>query len=239
MIYAVISDLHANLEATESCFEEIDKIKPDKIICLGDLIDYCAQPNEVIDIARRRCDIILLGNHDEAQLNYQIAEGFTQNALISSVHTRSVLKKGNKDFISSLPRSHSENNLLFVHGAPCYLPEYGYIIDEHDARENFSYFKESICFVGHSHLPVVFEENNGKIKIAEPGTLDKASRYIINIGSVGQPRDGDPRLAFGLFDTEQFEFKQIRINYDIETAAKKIINEGLPFQLAKRLFVGM
>ncbi|HEY3251082.1 MAG TPA: metallophosphoesterase family protein [Ignavibacteria bacterium] len=238
MIYAIISDVHANLEATEACFREIDKIKPDKIICLGDLVDYCAEPNDVIELVSSRCDVIIIGNHDEAQIDYSIAEGFTNNARTSSIHTRSVLKKEYKDFISALPRSFSENNLLFVHASPFYLPEYGYILDEYDARENFTAFKESFCFIGHSHIPVIFEESKGKVREIESAP-ERNKRYIINVGSVGQPRDGNSKLAFGIFDTDNFEFRLIRADYDIKSAAQKIVDEGLPFRLAERLFAGL
>lgn len=239
MLYAIISDLHANLEATEACFREIDKINPDRIICLGDLVDYCAQPNEVIEIVRSRCDVILMGNHDEAQIDYFIADGFSDNARVSSIHTRAVLKPEHREFIKSLKHKHSEENILFVHGSPDNPSEYEYILDNYSARVNFRAFTEAICFHGHSHYPLIFEEKKFGVKVVKPDDVKKGRRYIINAGSVGQPRDGDPRLAFGVFDTEKFKFKLVRLEYDIESASKKIIAEGLPVRLAERLFMGM
>jgi diadenosine tetraphosphatase ApaH/serine/threonine PP2A family protein phosphatase len=239
MIYAVISDIHANLEALEACLREIDKIKPDRFICLGDLVDYCAQPNEVIDIIKNRCDAVILGNHDEAQFNYGLAQGFSDYAFISSVYTRDVIEPEYIEYFKTLPYTHTENDLLFVHGSPCLPEEYGYVINIYDAESNFASFREKICFVGHSHLPVIFEEIEGRINTRNPGKLNKEYKYIINAGSVGQPRDSNPKLAFGIFDSEKFEFNMVRLDYDIKTASEKIIKEGLPEFLAQRLFAGI
>jgi predicted phosphodiesterase len=239
LLYAIISDVHANLEATEACFREIDNIKPDKVICLGDMVDYCAQPNEVMDIISRRCDVIIMGNHDEAQVDYYISDGFSDSAKISSVHTRTVLKQENKQFISTLQYTHSEINLLFVHASPFNPREYDYVLDKFSAQMNFRSFDESVCFIGHSHQPIVFEEKRFSIKAVSPQDVKKGNRFIINVGSVGQPRDRDPRLAFGLFDTEKFKYQLVRLEYDIESASKKIIDEGLPLKLAERLFLGI
>ena len=239
MLYVIISDVHANLEAVETCFREIDRIRPDRIICLGDLVDYCAQPNEVMDIIRARCDVIIIGNHDEAQIYHSISDGFSDRARISSIHTRSVLKEEHKEFIATLQYTHSENSLLFVHGSPHKPAEYDYILDRYEAYINFRAFEERICFIGHSHQPLVFKEGNLSSKIVIEKGVNDSGRYIINVGSVGQPRDGDPRLSFGVFDTEKFQYKSIRLSYDIKSAAQKIINEGLPVRLAERLFEGL
>ena len=103
MLYAVISAIHANLEALTVCLDELDKIKPDRIICLGDLVDYCAQPNEIIEIIKSKCDVVIIGNHDEAQFNNNLADGFTENAYISSLHTRKVIKPEYIKYFQSLP----------------------------------------------------------------------------------------------------------------------------------------
>lgn len=239
MLYAIISDVHANLEAVTACFEEIDKINPDRIICLGDLVDYCAEPNEVIEIIRKRCDVVLLGNHDEAQYDFSIPEWFREFAKTSSFLTRSLLSKKSLEYIKTLPRSHFENNILFVHASPKYLPRYKYVLDTDTAYENFTSFNEQVCFIGHSHRPVVFRENDGFAEIIQPEAVTKEGKYIINVGSVGQPRDGNPKLAFGVFNSETFEYQQIRVDYDIKTASEKIIKLELPESLASRLFNGL
>jgi len=239
MIYAIISDIHANLEALEVCLKEIDKIKPDRLICLGDLVDYCAQPNEVVEKVKSSCDVVILGNHDEAQFNHSLADGFSDNAYISSLHTREVIKPEFIEYFKTLPYTHSENDLLFVHGSPNLPEEYDYVLDTYDAEINFACFKERICFIGHSHLPVIFEEREGRINISSPVNLNKEFKYIINIGSVGQPRDRNPKLSFGIYDTDKLEFSLIRLDYDVKSASEKIINEGLPEFLAQRLYFGI
>jgi predicted phosphodiesterase len=239
MIFVIISDVHANLEAVNACFKRIDEIKPDKIICLGDIVDYCAEPNEVTEIIKSRSDIVVLGNHDEAQFNFKIADGFSENAYISSLHTRKVIQKEHIEYFRTLPFAHSLENLFFVHSSPAEPNEYDYVLTVEAAEYNFNYFSEKICFIGHSHIPVLFEENKNKVKVIKEGVLNKDKRYIINVGSVGQPRDNDPRLCFGLFDTEKSEFRYERISYDIEAASGKILAEGLPKFLAERLYLGI
>jgi predicted phosphodiesterase len=239
MIYAIISDIHANLEALEVCLNEIDKIKPDRLICLGDLVDYCAQPNEVTSIIKQRCDVVILGNHDEAQFDFSVSDSFSANAHISSVYTRKVLKKEYIEYFKELLYSHSENDLLFVHASP-HLPErYRYVLDAESAKINFESFDEKVCFIGHSHVPIIFELDEGNIAEKELIKLDGSCRYIINVGSVGQPRDGNPKLSFGVFDSEKLEYKLIRLDYNIKSASDKILNEGLPDFLAMRLFGGV
>ncbi len=237
--YAIISDVHANLEAVEACFSEIDKLKADRIICLGDLVDYCAEPNEVISIIKNNCDIVLLGNHDEAQYNFSLSERFNERARASSVHTREVLKEINLEYIKSLPLTHSENGLLFAHASPSEPFSYKYVLNEDSAVLNFSAFEEKICFIGHSHKPLIFENSRIGIKTISEGTLNKDCRYIINVGSVGQPRDGNNKLSFGLFDTENNQYTNIRTDYDRSSASIKIYKEGLPVFLASRILVGI
>lgn len=239
MKYAVISDVHANLEAVTACLSEIEKLKADRIICLGDMVDYCAEPNKVVSIIRKKCDVVILGNHDEAQYNYRLSERFNERARISSVHTRSILDKDHLEYFKTLKLTHSENNLLFVHSSPCEPRNYSYVLDEEDAEEAFSQFDEQICFIGHSHKPVIFELKENRIKIDAEENLNPSNRYIINVGSVGQPRDGNPELSFGFFDDEKFLYKNIRVSYDTETASQKIKNEKLPDFLAERIISGI
>ena len=239
MKYAVISDLHANLEAVTACFEEIERLKAERIVCLGDLVDYCAEPNEVISLIRQKCDIIILGNHDEAQYNWPLSERFNERARISSVHTRGVLDPAHLELIKSLRLTHSENDLLFVHASPYEPHNYKYVRDFEAAELNFPAFTERICFIGHSHRPVIYEYDGNSVSEAETGKLNRIKRYIINVGSVGQPRDNDPRLSFGFFDSGEFIYKNVRIPYDNISASKKIQKEGLPELLASRILEGI
>ena len=239
MKYAIISDVHANLEAVKACFREIERLKADRIICLGDMVDYCAQPNEVTDIIKENCDAVIIGNHDEAQFRFGMVERYTENARISSIHTRSVINPEHVEYFKTLPYTHTESDLLFVHASPLDPPAYKYLLNEESAESNFKSFSEKVCFIGHSHKPLLFELSAAGINPAQPGILNKTSRYIINVGSVGQPRDCNPKLSFGLFDTDSFVYENIRVEYDIATASEKIIKEGLPLMLAERLFKGI
>lgn len=239
MKYAIISDVHANLEAVEVCFEEIGKINPDRIICLGDLVDYCAEPIEIIDLIKKNCDIVILGNHDEAQFRYEMIGGYREQAQVSSVHTRGVITEVEIQYLKTLPRVHSENDLLFVHASPIDPKRYMYLLDEETAAENFSSFKEKICFIGHSHKPLIYELSSTGVQRVQKTKLSAESRYIINVGSVGQPRDGNPKLSFGIYDSKSREYNNIRLDYDIASASSKIKKEGLPAHLAKRLYEGI
>jgi predicted phosphodiesterase len=239
MKYAVISDVHGNLEALEACLKKIDELRADKIICLGDLVDYCAQPNECIEILLKRADVIIKGNHDEAQYRYELSDGFTENARISSIHTREVLKPEYAELFKTLPQSFSEDYILFVHASPAYLPEYKYILTVESAAINFGSFTEKVCFVGHSHRPLIFKETGTGAYIVENGVIDRRSRYIINVGSVGQPRDGKKEASFGIFDSDSWKYANYRVKYDVLTASEKIRKEGLPEYLADRILKGV
>jgi predicted phosphodiesterase len=239
MKIAVISDIHANLEALEVCLAKIDELKADKIICLGDLVDYCAQPNECIELVKKNADVVLLGNHDEAQFNFDEAEGFNDYAYISSVHTRSVIKPEYVEYFKTLPYTYSLESLLFVHASPRYPELYRYVLSTASAESEFSAFSEKICFIGHSHRPVIFAESSSNVYEAESVSDNGNTRYIINVGSTGQPRDGNPKLSFGFIDTGNFKYCNYRLEYPVKTAYKKIIDENLPVFLADRILKGI
>jgi len=239
MKIAVISDIHANLEALEVCLAKIDGLKPDKLICLGDLVDYCAQPNECIELVKNNADVVLLGNHDEAQFNYERAEGFNENAHISSVHTRKVIKPEYVEYFKTLPYAYSIENLLFVHASPRYPELYKYVLNTVSAESEFISFSEKACFVGHSHRPVIFAKKDLNVYETESVNDSGDVRYIINVGSTGQPRDGNPKLSFGFIDTENFKYCNYRLEYPVKNTYKKIIAENLPVFLADRILKGI
>ncbi|MCX7877685.1 MAG: metallophosphoesterase family protein [Ignavibacteria bacterium] len=241
MKYVILSDIHANLEAIEACFRKIDELKPDRIICLGDLVDYGAEPNECSEIIRRNADVVIMGNHDEAQFDYELAENFSENAYISSILTRKIILPELIEYFRTLPRAHIENSLHFVHASPLFPENYQYILNVNEARLNFAHFFEKICFIGHSHLPLVFEKRNYDIKIitSEKFVIKEECSYIINVGSTGQPRDHNPKASFGFFDTDISVYENIRVEYDIQKAAEKILKAGLPEFLAYRLYQGI
>jgi predicted phosphodiesterase len=230
---AIISDIHGNLEALTTALDLIKKQSADEVVCLGDVVGYGANPNECLSIVRERCSVILLGNHDAAAVDLEVADQFTINARRSALWTNSVLLKEHKEFLGTLAPTKSRSDILFAHGSPYEPEEWHYIISEYEAREAFRAFPEPLCFIGHSHIPVIFSEK-GTTTLLAPG-----NRFIINVGSVGQPRDGNPQLSFGLFDTNSWTYKNVRADYDIPTAAEKIKNAGLPRALADRLMFGV
>jgi len=230
---AIISDIHGNLEALTAALELIDSRGVDEIICLGDIVGYGANPNECLDLIRQRCMVILLGNHDAAAVDLSIANSFTMNARLSALWTRQALLDKNREFLQSLPYTKERGEIFLTHGSPYNPDEWNYIITDFDARDAFQSFTHRICFVGHSHIPALFSESGGS------PNLTIRDRYIINVGSIGQPRDGNPKLSFGLFDTEAWTYENIRADYDVFTAAEKINSAGLPPALAHRLMVGV
>ena len=233
MRLAIISDIHANLEALTSAFEMIAAEHVDAAICLGDTVGYGANPNECLDLVRTRCFTVLLGNHDNAAFDLSVAERFTHNAQLSARWTFEAITEDNRSFLRGLvPAMHWEG-LMLAHASPNEPEEWNYIISESDARDAFRAFDERICFVGHSHVPVIFSEHG------RASALDNNNRYLINVGSVGQPRDRNPKLSFGIFDTVAWTYQNVRVQYDIGTASGKIREAGLPVSLADRLSLGV
>jgi predicted phosphodiesterase len=214
--FAIISDIHGNLEALSRALEVIDEERVDEIVCLGDTVGYGANPIECLTLVRSRCSIILLGNHDAASIDLAVANQFTLNAQLSAIWTFGALDEESKAFLRGLKPTHPLGEVLFSHGSPYEPDEWHYVISEFDMREAFRAFTERICFVGHSHIPVIFSEDGD-----------------------GQPRDGNPDLSFGIFDREQWSYRNVRAEYDFKTTAKKIRETGLPRALADRLTVGM
>lgn len=232
MRIAIISDIHSNLEALETTLDLIKKQHIDEVICIGDIIGYGANPNECIALVRKTTPHILLGNHDEAAIDLSKTEYFNPFARIAAEWTNKQLTDEHKMFIAGLPLSVEREGLLFVHSSPYQPSEWHYILSSADAQLNFSYFGQPICFVGHSHVPGIFSEDIWARDVVQ------GKKFLVNIGSVGQPRDNDWRLSFGVFDTTTWEYENIRAEYDVEKASEKIRKAGLPKALAERILVG-
>jgi len=242
MLTAIIADLHANLEATSAVFREIDRIKPDQIICLGDLTGYNANPNEVVDIVRERGIPTVMGNHDAAVCGLEDPWFFRLGAKQAIEWQYERLRDDNKTWLSAAPEQmRFDGSCLAVHGSPGNRDDY--IVDWLDAMRQLEFLNGSgvnVCFFGHSHRPSFFGETGSTTPSAPTGVqqLHPLNRYFINPGAVGQPRDHDPRAAFGLFDDDKMLFKFCRVEYDVETCARKILEAGLPTELARRLMKG-
>jgi predicted phosphodiesterase len=242
MVIAIIADLHANLEATQAVFREIDKRRPDSIICLGDLTGYNANPNEVIDIVRAREIPTVMGNHDAAVCGLEDPWFFRAAAKRAIEWQFEQIREDNRTWLSSAPEQIRFNgSCLAVHGSPSSRDDY--IVDWLDAMRQLEFLNGrdiNICFFGHSHRPSLFSETGNMNSTGNKNVyqLQASNRYFINPGAVGQPRDRDPRAAFGFFDSDKLTFEFCRVEYDIEACTEKIVRAGLPSELARRLSLG-
>ncbi|MCI0706682.1 MAG: metallophosphatase family protein [Ignavibacteriae bacterium] len=232
MRLAIVSDIHSNLEALTTTLELIDSSNIDQTVCLGDIVGYGANPSECLALVQKRCSVVIMGNHDRAAVDVSHAENFTSNARRAIQWTNNMLSKEEKRYLQSLPYVAELDHLLLVHGSPYEPEEFHYVLSLFDAMSAMKHFTQRLCFIGHSHVPGIFSEN-GRVETITPN-----DRYLINVGSVGQPRDGNPMLSFGILDTDNVKYENIRRAYDTEAAAKKIIAAGLPPALGQRLMVG-
>ncbi len=243
MRYAIISDIHANLEAFRAVFDRIARSHVDKILCLGDVIGYNADPNACIEIVRAEKIISILGNHDAVACDRGDSERFNPLARQAILWTRKQLSGENREFLCALPRERSVNGLFLCHGTIHNTNHY--IVTRDDVRDAFGLMaslpqKPHICFHGHSHLPSAFRSKAGVIaqEMGETVTIMPDHSYLINPGSIGQPRDGDPRAAFAIYDEDSGQVSFFRIEYDRETCQNKILKAALPPNLALRLDLG-
>ncbi|MEE4310812.1 MAG: metallophosphoesterase family protein [candidate division KSB1 bacterium] len=241
MRYAIISDIHSNLEALTAVFEHIDTQNADEIICLGDIVGYGPNPNECIDLVRTHCSIVLQGNHDFASLDSSRADYFNEYARKAIYWTIECLEESKSAFLSSLPLAGKAGGALFVHASPEEPVAWNYIFSLDDAIRNFSYFDTPVCFHGHSHIPINYiqsDEHDFCINKDVEIYINENEKYLINVGSVGQPRDGNPDGAYGMFDSETKEFRLHRVAYDVATVQNKMRGFDLPLFLIRRLETG-
>lgn len=242
MAIAIISDIHANLEALESVLRDIRKRVIKKILFLGDAVGYGPDPNKCINLLRSECEVFLAGNHDRAAVGMTDIEYFNELAREAIIWTSNLITEENRRFLSSLPVSmrirSGPDEIFLVHSTPKEPESWHYLLTLWDAEVNFNYFTEKICFLGHSHIPFIVEKGpSGDILVYRDGiTLKKGFRYIINVGSVGQPRDRDPRACYAIMDKDQLGF--IRVDYNIKKTQKRMAEAGLPMPLIKRLEYG-
>jgi predicted phosphodiesterase len=240
MPYAVISDVHGNLEALEAVLHDIRRRKTGGIIFLGDAVGYGPNPNECVEVLKENCRIVLAGNHDRATLGLTDIEYFNEYAKQAILWTREVLTDKNRKYLETLPVSKKmrKENILFVHSTPKEPESWHYLLTLWDAEINFHYFDEQVCILGHSHLPFVIERlpSGEMVTHKTKAALGESERYIINAGSVGQPRDHDPRACYLLIDKRQAEF--VRIDYAKEKTQRKMHEAGLPLPLIERLASG-
>jgi predicted phosphodiesterase len=241
--YLLLSDIHANLEALAAVLDAASGAW-DRVLVLGDLVGYGAEPNAVIDRVRSlNPAAVIRGNHDKAACGLDDGENFNQIARFAAAWTHQQLTPENRDYLRDLPKGPTEvDGLLEVcHGAP--FDEDHYIFDAIDAQRAFEAARHQVCVFGHTHLPVIFTASRTELAADVPDEEPRTIRfeadlaYLLNPGSVGQPRDGDPRAAFALYQSDgSFTFR--RVSYNVAEAQRKIAAAGLPQGLANRLAVG-
>lgn len=246
MVYLIISDLHSNLESLERFIQISKTIPHDQKVCLGDIVGYNANPNECVDWVRDNVDVVLAGNHDYAVVGKTDTSYFNPYAYEACMWTREALTEDNIEYLGSLPTQREQNGILWVHSSPFEPNEWHYVNNKYDGEENFPHFKAQWCFLGHSHKPVVLEQHPGGAVEAVYGgavhhwdyTLKPDCRYIINVGSLGQPRDGIPDPCFVVFDSDKSSVTFRRYEYDLKSTQEKIRANNLPPFLAERLSAG-
>ena len=245
MRYAIISDIHANLEALTAVLAEIEKAGVDEIVCLGDLVGYNANPKECVDIIRTRGIRTVMGNHGSRVVDASNSYDFNSMARNALEWTHDHLDKEHVDYLQGLQHQMViDNRFLIVHGSVG--STYEYISSSMDATRNFRLLDQQhdgikLCFYGHTHVPAVFMNRDRRVfsKRIQDFYMNSASSYLVNPGSVGQPRDGDPRASYIIYNTRRRHISFNSVNYDVELAAKKIRESTLPNSLAERLERGI
>ena len=247
MYYAIIADVHANLEALEAVLKDIKKRKIESILFLGDAVGYGPNPNKCIEVLQeivsestRTEKVSLMGNHDSAVIGLTALEYFNPNARAAIEWTKDVLTHENRIFLKDLPLVNSlkHDSIFLVHATPKEPEQWHYLLTKQDAYINFHFFTEKICLIGHSHQPSIIEQSpEGELVVyKDKADIKDKHRYIINVGSVGQPRDGNPDAAYALLNENSIEIK--RVSYDILSTQKKMRGAGLPLSLIERLARG-
>ncbi len=242
MRVAVLSDIHANLEALNAVLDDFKHLNIGGIWILGDILGYGPLPNECIDVVRRMDAVMIAGNHDLGALSEINIDNFNEEGKVAIVWQRLKVSPENFSFLKSLPKKENPmEDVLMVHGSPRY-PVSEYVIASWIADENFSSFNEKICFNGHTHLPTVyrhiFNEGCEKVEVKEGEKIlvgEKGLRWMINPGSVGQPRDGNPDSSYLIFDSENMSIEFKRVAYQIDKTQESMRGVGLPSFLRERL----
>jgi diadenosine tetraphosphatase ApaH/serine/threonine PP2A family protein phosphatase len=239
--YALISDIHANLEAFEAVRAEIGRLDIGKVLNLGDIVGYGASPAECIEGVRQLAEVSIAGNHDFGVAGLTDIRYFNTYARRAVLWTAGALSQVDLEYLRNLPLAHVEGGgFRIVHAAPSDPGKWDYIFGADQAANEFRAFPEPLCFVGHSHQPGIFEIDPGGAvtRLGDHASVREGRRQIVNVGSVGQPRDHDPRACLCVYDAGAGEIEIVRVAYDIEGAKRRIFEAHLPSVLAGRLSHG-
>jgi predicted phosphodiesterase len=241
MRLALISDIHGNLEALRAVLEDIERRKVDQIDCLGDVIGYGCDPVECLQLVEEHCTIKLMGNHEYAALGVLPPEAMNLHARQSIHWTLEQLGDRGISMISDFEMKAETEQYLLVHASPYEPDEWHYVLSEHEAGIGFDSFMQPLAFHGHTHLPMIFcKTPTGKLRtiVGHDFDPDEECRYLINVGSVGQPRDRDPRACYAIYDSNEVSVTYHRLDYDVEAAQAKMCRADMPQMLIERLEVG-
>ncbi len=239
MRFAIFSDLHANLEATEAILADAQANECTHYVCLGDLVGYNANPHECIELVRALDCPVVKGNHDEQAALGESSRDFNELAERAINWTREHLTAEDKEWLAALRMSRQVRDFTVVHATLDTPNEWGYVFNNLDAVASFTYQHTDLCFFGHTHVAGAFVRDGGVKRITtEHLLIEQGKKYFINVGSVGQPRDGDPRAAYCIYHPDRAVVEQRRIVYDLPATQRKIIDAGLPRLLAERLELG-
>src|SRR5678810_326351 len=239
MRYAVIADIHANLEAFQAVLADAKAMNCTHYACLGGVVGYNANPKECLDIIREMGMPCIKGNHDEYCSNEGAMEGFNPYAAEAVSWTRRQLSPEDRKWLRELKYLRLVASFSIVHATLDGPQRWGYVFDRLAAAASFTYQNTTVCFFGHTHVPVAFIRDT----VVRGGTYSKfkvepGKKYFVNVGAVGQPRDNNPKAAYVVYDMNEGTIELRRLDYDIATAQKKILAAGLPERLAERLAHG-
>ena len=239
MRYAVIADIHGNLEALQVVLADIKEQKCTHVVCLGDVVGYGANPKECLDIIRGMNIPVVKGNHDEYIGVDVNPDGFNDAAAEAVTWSRAQLTEDDRKWLRELKYFRLVANFSIVHATLDAPQRWGYVFEKLEAAASFTYQNTQVCFFGHTHVPVAFIRDTG----VRGGTYSKfrveaGKKYFVNVGSVGQPRDGNPKSAYVIYDLTQQTIELRRLDYPIAEAQRKIRAAGLPERLAERLASG-
>lgn len=239
MRFAIFGDIHANLHALETVLADAKTQACTHYVCMGDIVGYNAFPKQCLDIVRNLECPVVKGNHDEQASMLGEQEGFNPLAEEAMHWTREQLGREDKDWLRSLRLQRQVRDFTIVHATLDTPHKWGYVFNQLDAAASFSYQHTTACFIGHTHTPKAYVRD-GSVRTVplDVLTIQQGKKYLVNVGSVGQPRDGDWRSAYCIYDTNTNEIHLRRLEYDIEGAQRAILEAGLPRRLAERLAVG-
>jgi len=244
MRYAIIADIHANLAALMAVLSDIYKKEEiGELWCLGDIVGYGPDPHQCIELLRRTNHICVAGNHDLAAIGEINTSDFNPDAAAACEWTAKQLTAQDRVYLNDLPLVIERDDFTLAHGSPR-QPIWEYILSISTARENFAYFKSKFCLVSHSHMPVIFKYGKtGACSFSQFSPKEELDlgeeRLIINPGAVGQPRDGDPRASYAIYDSETKKISLFRVPYDIAATQARMVEQRLPMRLVARLSHGM